>query len=191
MRCRPSPRSCSAGRWVCPCSRVVALASCSHWRAASVSASNQRAVDDLRDSLRARMSRAMARRSSSERDRNDACHGAARTMARNCRYSVSSRHNASPCESSQRSARNSRMQGSLSKRTPQWSSRRVPTRKSRLPAMKYTGQRRAAYANTSATQASKLPWLSVAPASNAASSPTQTSNRSPRMKTASALPCSM
>ena len=85
---------------------------------------------------------------------------------------------ASPCERRTRSPKATTMVGSASRSTPLASSIASPTRKSRLPAMKPTVFVAAASRSTSTQRASKP--------RSAMSSPTQTSNRSPRMKTASA-----
>ena len=125
--------------------------------------------------------RRCARRTAGRRTRAAAPAGARpRDSAGRRRRRCRARRRARPRRACRRRRRRSGRRGAT---TPADSSIASPTRKSRLPGRNATVVRAAAALSTSTQRASKP--------RSAMSSPIQTSNRSPRMKTASARVCSM
>src|SRR5579875_773816 len=89
--------------------------------------------------LASRACAAKARRSASGRARNAACQAGSRTCLRNARYAASSVHNTSPCRISVGVPYRSTTVASSRMSMPQRRAYSLPSRKSRLPAMKCTG----------------------------------------------------
>ena len=143
MRCRPSPRSCGAGRCVWPWISVRASAACSQSRAAGGvdvgpdhRPGRMLAVFALRRAWRARS----ARRSSSGRARKSRCQAAVRHLAREsagsrCRPGRAGRHGSAASAGPEAPAPS----GSASSSMPAARAKSAPSRKSRLPCMKKSG----------------------------------------------------
>ena len=182
MRCRPSPRSWSAGRCVWPWTSVCGIGLLQPVaRGVGVDVGPDHVGAALAVfALRAHRARERAaffqRRASNGLLPFGRAHLRAEAQGIRCLRGTARRRGSA---ASARRAATSTV-GSSSSVMPHCAAKPAPTRKSRLPCMKKTGTRCAdASRSSSAHSASKPGWA-------AASSPTQTSNRSPRMKSASA-----